>query len=120
MHLLGLIIFGHEVSEMVSVVPRCHHQQSQYDSGLELAIASTSVTEVGSSSYMILVFPIVFFKHLLVALTILSKTPPHQGALGKLNDHSIRCSATLGARAYPHTQFVSCSRQLVIQMGHKK
>ena len=79
---------------MVSVVPRCH-QQSHYDSGLELAIASTSVTEVGSSSYVILVFPIVFFKHLLVALTILSKTPPHQGALGKLNDHSIRCSATL-------------------------
>ena len=67
LHLLGLIIFGHEVSEMVSVVPRCH-QQSHYDSGLELSIASTSVTEVERSSYVILVFPIVFFKHPLVAL----------------------------------------------------
>lgn len=46
LHLLTLIIFGHEVSEMVSVVPRCH-QQSHYDSGLELSIASTLVTEVG-------------------------------------------------------------------------
>ena len=47
LNLLGLIIFGHEVSEMASVVPR-GHQQSHYDSGLELSIASTSVTEVGS------------------------------------------------------------------------
>ena len=29
----------------------------------------------------------IFLKHLLVDLTILSNTPPHQGALGKLNNH---------------------------------
>ena len=57
------------------------------------------ITTVGRSSYVILVFPIVFFKHLLVALTILSKTPPLQGALGKLNDHSIRCSVSVLANS---------------------
>lgn len=61
----------------------------KYDKGLELIIDSISTIDVWTSSRESLAWPIIFFRQRLVDFTILSKTPPHHGALSILNIQSI-------------------------------
>ena len=69
-----------------------------YDRGLELMIDSVSTIAVCSSSSESLACPTIFLSQRLVDFTILSNTPPHHGALSRLNFHSMprldRCSST--------------------------
>ena len=59
----------------------------RYVRGRELRTASTSTKAVVSSSRESLARPIDFLKQRFTALTMRSKTPPHHGALGRLNVH---------------------------------
>ena len=52
----------------------------RYNRGLELTIASTSVSVVNNSSYDSLALPMVFLKHRFRDCIMLSKNPPDQGA----------------------------------------
>ena len=55
--------------------------------GRELTHASASVNMVSISVRMTDVKPSVFLRALLTPLTIISKNPPHHGALGQVNFH---------------------------------
>ena len=57
--------------------------------GLEFRTPSVSNNTVSNSSYVKCALPRVFRKHRFVNLTIDSKKPPHQLAVGILNDQTI-------------------------------
>ena len=63
------------------------------DIGLELRIASTSVTRVWNSSKVKTVVPMTLFKCFLAALTPASQSPPKWGALGGIMFHWVPSSA---------------------------
>jgi len=55
--------------------------------GCELKMASTCTRTVVNSSSDSFTLPMVFFKHLFINWTILSKNPPCHGAFSKLKLH---------------------------------